>query len=55
MEIYEIKAKTPWLLKRLLNIWRVSVRTTYLFYRIRRSNKLRMIFHKHRILKTYVI
>lgn len=46
MKIYEIKVKTPWLLKRLLNIWEASVRTTYLFYRIRRSNKLGMILHK---------
>lgn len=31
MEIYEIKAKTPQLLKCLLNIWEASVRTTHLF------------------------
>lgn len=31
MKVYEIKVKTPWLLKRLLNIWEASVRTTHLF------------------------
>lgn len=31
MKIYEVQARTPQLLERLLNIWEDSVRTTHLF------------------------